>query len=421
MADATIQKIVGREILDSRGNPTVSVTVVLSDGTAATAAVPSGASTGVHEAHELRDGDAKRYGGSGVLRAVANVNGPIATALRGTAVRDVKVIDQRLVTLDGTPNKSKLGANAILGVSMAVVRAAAASARQPLYRFLRSVYFPGVSGWRLPTPMCNIMNGGAHANWSIDVQEFMVLPQQQKVNERIRCGAEIFHVLGKLLKKKRLPTTVGDEGGFAPRLSGNEAALKLVCAAVGQAGYRLGTDVRLGLDVAASGLYQKGKYRFKTDGKTYRAEQLVELYRRWTQRYPLATIEDGMAEDDWEGWKVLTTELKKSTTLIGDDLFVTNTERLQQGIQREVANAILIKPNQVGTVSETAAAINLARQHRYQIAVSHRSGETCDDFITDLAVAANAEYLKAGSFSRGERMAKWNRLMEIAAEVEGTS
>lgn len=413
MADVKIKKVSAREILDSRGLPTVSVTVTLRDGNAGTAAVPSGASTGAHEAHELRDGD-DRYGGRGVRRAVSHVNGPIARQLVGTAATDQRGVDSQLVALDGTLGKTKLGANAMLGVSMAVARAAAASQALPLFRYLRRRCFPSLGGWRMPAPMCNLINGGLHGGWNLDVQEFMVLPLQTRTVERIRCAAEVFHQLKQVLKKRRQVTAVGDEGGFAPRLPSNEAALKMLATAVEAAGYRLGRDVKFGLDPAASEWYSRGRYRLKVDRVTGNAEAMVERLVRWVARYPIATIEDGLAEDDWDGWAILTRRLGKTVTLIGDDLFVTNSLRLREGVRRNVANAILIKPNQIGTVSETAETMELARTSGYGTAVSHRSGETNDDFIVDLAVAAGADYLKAGSVCRGERVAKWNRLMEIA-------
>lgn len=413
MVDAKIKKISAREILDSRGNPTVSVVVTLRDGALGAAAVPSGASTGRHEAHELRDGD-DRYGGLGVRRAVSHVNGPIARQVVGMPATDQRGLDAQLVALDGTLGKTKLGANATLGVSMAVARAAAASQRLPLFRYLRQRCFSSLGGWRMPVPMCNLINGGLHGGWNLDVQEFMVLPQQTRTSERIRCAAEVFHQLKLVLAKRRQVTAVGDEGGFAPRLPSNEAALKMLVAAVKAAGYRLERDVQFGLDPAASEWYSRGRYRLKVDRVSGNAEAMVERLVRWVARYPIATIEDGLAEDDWDGWAILTRRLGKTVTLIGDDLFVTNPLRLRQGVRRHVANAILIKPNQIGTVSETAETMELARTSGYGMAVSHRSGETNDDFIVDLAVAANADYLKAGSLCRGERVAKWNRLMEIA-------
>ena len=411
-----IAAIAAREILDSRGNPTVAVTVVLDTGASGCSAVPAGASRGQHEARERRDGG-KRFGGLGVRRAVANVTDVIAPALRGLPAADQAVLDARMLTLDTSSGKAKLGANAMLGVSLAAARAAANEAKLPLYRYLRQSLFTDVTGWSLPTPMANILNGGAHAGWSIDFQEFMVLPQQRSAAEQVRCGAEIFHALGRLLARRKLPVTVGDEGGYAPRLSGNEAPLKLLALAVRASGYRLGRDVRFGLDPAASEFYRGGVYRLRSERRSLRTDAMIQRYRAWVKKYPIATIEDGLSEDDWSGWQRLTAALGASVTLVGDDLFVTDTARLQRGIDQGVANAILVKPNQVGTLTETVAAMRLARSHGYQIAVSHRSGETTDTFIVDLAVAGQAEYLKAGSFSRGERVAKWNRLMAIAEQV----
>ncbi|MDO8559923.1 MAG: phosphopyruvate hydratase [bacterium] len=411
-----IAAIAAREILDSRGNPTVAVTVALDTGVTGCSAVPAGASRGEHEARERRDGG-KRFGGLGVRRAVANVTETIAPALCGLPAADQAALDARLLALDASPNKAKLGANAMLGVSLAAARAAANAARLPLYRYLRQSLFPSATGWPLPTPMANILNGGVHAGWSVDFQEFMVLPQQRSSVEQVRCGAEIFHALGRLLARRKLPVTVGDEGGYAPRLPGNEAPLKLMASAVRAAGYRLGRDVRFGLDPAASEFYRGGMYQLRSEQRSLSSDAMIRRYRAWVKKYPIATIEDGLAEDDWSGWQRLTVALGKTVTLVGDDLFVTNTARLQRGIDQGVANAILIKPNQVGTLTETVAAMRLARRHGYGVAVSHRSGETTDTFIVDLAVAGQAEYLKAGSFSRGERVAKWNRLMVIAEQV----
>lgn len=411
---ATINAIQAREILDSRGNPTVEVVVRLDDSTEGIASVPSGASTGTHEAHELRDGDPRRYAGKGVLSAVANVNGPIAKLLLGVDASQQQDIDDRMCKLDGTPNKAKLGANAILGVSLAVARAAAGSRHLPLHRYLREAFFSSEHGLRLPTPMMNVLNGGAHANWCLDFQEFMLLPQQAAVAERVRCGVEVFHALGAILRKRKLASGVGDEGGYAAALGKNEAALKLLLKAITAAGYAPGKDVQLGIDVAASEFYDRGKYRMHTEGRTFSADQLIARYQQWVKRYPLATIEDGLAEDDWDGWQKLTKALGSSVTLVGDDLFVTNQLRLEQGVQRGVANAVLVKVNQIGSLSETIKTMQYARANKYALAVSHRSGETNDDFIVDLAAAANAEYLKAGSLSRGERLAKWNRLVAIS-------
>lgn len=414
---ATIATITAREILDSRGYPTLAVTVRLGNGVIGCAAVPAGTSRGAHEARERRDGG-RRYGGFGVRRAVANVEGPIAAGLKGLAVENQAALDARLIELDGTASKGRLGANTLVGVSLAAARAAAAAARLPLFRSLRRALFPEVRGWQLPMVMANILNGGLHASWTADVQEFMVLPQQTSAAEQVRCGAEIFHALGQMLARRKLPSTVGHEGGYAPPLANNEAGILLVCAAVKRAGYRLDRDVKLGLDVAASELYRGRTYRLAREGTTLTADELIARYRRWAAKYPLATVEDGLAEDDWAGWARLTARLGRRLTLVGDDLFATNVSRLRLGLARHVANAVLIKPNQVGTLTETVATMRLARQHGYRLAVSHRSGETADTFIVDLAVAGQAEFLKAGSFSRGERVAKWNRLLEIATEVE---
>jgi enolase len=419
MRRTSIDKIHALEILDSRGNPTVSVRVTLKNGTTATAAVPSGASTGSHEALELRDGDPKRYGGKGVQKAVHNVNAIIAPKLRGVEVSRQQVIDQTMIALDGTPNKSRLGANAILGVSLAVAHAAAAAAKRPLYRQLRSTFRLPYTDWKLPTPTMNILNGGAHADWAIDIQEFMIIPRQRKFSEQVRCGAEVFHALGKLLKSKGYPTLKGDEGGYAPKLPGNEAALKLIVTAIKTAGYKPGKDVSLGLDAASSEFYnaKKGEYTLKADKKVLSADQLIDMELGWIKRYPIISLEDGLAEDDWEHWRVLTKKIGKRIRLVGDDLFVTNVQRLQQGIEQGVGNAILIKLNQIGTLTETIAAIELAHRNGYITSISHRSGETSDTTIADLAVAVNSEYIKTGSLSRSERVSKYNRLLEIEQEL----
>ena len=414
---AKIKSIKAREILDSRGNPTVEVEAILENKVKAWASVPSGASTGTHEALELRDGDKKRYNGLGVLKAVNNINNLIAKKIIRLEAAEQENIDKTMLKLDGTANKTKLGANAILGVSMVVARAAAISEKKPLYRYLRDKFFPEEKSWRLPVPMMNIINGGAHADWCMDIQEFMILPHQKNVSDRVRCGAEIFFNLKKLLKGMGLSIAVGDEGGFAPKFAGNEEALKVILKAVKSAGYNAGKDVSLGLDAAASGFYENGRYEMKADKTTRTTDDLIDLYGQWLKKYPVMTIEDGLAEDDWDGWQKLTKKLGSKVILIGDDLFVTNVKRLQQGIDMYAANAILIKLNQIGSVTETVEAIKLAQKNKFKVAVSHRSGETVDDFIADLAVAANAEFLKAGSLSRGERIAKYNRLMEIEEEI----
>jgi len=413
---AKIKSILAREILDSRGNPTVEVEVLLDNKRKAWAAVPSGASTGTHEALELRDGDKKRYGGKGVLKAVNNVNNIIAPKLKGLNPVEQKKIDELMIKLDGTDNKSKLGANAILGVSLAVARAGAIASGKPLYAYLKKKYWPtGTMGF--PVPMMNIMNGGAHAGWSIDIQEFMVTPQQKKIKEAVRCGAEIFHSLKKILSKQGFPITVGDEGGYAPKLAGNEQAMGVIVQAIVDAGYKLGKDVKFAIDAASSEFYDGKIYDMKADGKKRTSEELVEMYKAWISKYPIESIEDGLAEDDWNGWKNLTSVLGKKVSLIGDDLFVTNVKRLDQGIKEKAGNAILIKLNQIGSLTETVNCIKLAQQHKFKIAISHRSGETVDDFISDLAVASGAEYIKTGSLCRSERVAKYNRLMEISDEV----
>ena len=416
----TIREIKGREILDSRGNPTVEVRVTLSDGTSAKAAVPSGASTGVHEALELRDRDKRRYRGLGVLKAVKNVDGPIADALRGMEVQEQRKLDAKMRALDGTTNKERLGANAILGVSLAAARAGAASLNLPLYHYLRDVYDLTRGEWRMPYPMMNVMNGGAHADWSVDFQECMIIPRQRKFRERVRCGSEIFHALRGILKDKGFPVGVGDEGGFAPRLKRNAQAFELMALAVRKARYKLGKDVVFGTDPAASEFYdaKKGKYVLRADKKKLDAKGMVAYWKALCAKWPIATLEDGCAEDDWKGWKLLTDTLGKKVALVGDDLFVTNVERLRRGILEGVGNAILIKVNQIGTLSETIDAIRLAQDHGYKVAVSHRSGETADTTIADLAVAVNADYIKTGSLSRSERLEKYNRLMEIEEELD---
>ncbi len=416
----TIREIKGREILDSRGNPTVEVKMTLSDGTVAKASVPSGASTGVHEALEMRDGDKRRYRGLGVLKAIRNVDGPIADALRGMEVQEQRKIDGKMRDLDGTHNKEKLGANAILGVSLAAARAGATSLGLPLYRYLRDVYDLPRDAYRLPLPMMNVMNGGAHAGWSIDFQECMIIPKQRKFRDRLRCGSEVFHALRGILKDKGFSVGVGDEGGFAPKLKKNAQAFELMAAAVRKAKYKLGKDVAFGTDPAASEFYdaKKKKYILKTDGKKLDAKGMVAMWKALAAKYPLISLEDGCAEDDWDGWKLLTDALGKKLALVGDDLFVTNVERLRKGIREGVANAILIKVNQIGSLSETIDAIRMAQQHGYKVAVSHRSGETADTFIADLAVATGAEFIKTGSLSRSERLEKYNRLTEIEDETE---
>lgn len=415
-----IESIHARQILDSRGNPTVEVDVVTESGAFGRAAVPSGASTGSHEAVELRDGDKKRFLGKGVLKAVNNVNTKIAEEIVGFPVDEQNLIDKVMIELDGTPNKGKLGANAILGVSLAVARAAAMDAGQSLYR-----YIGGVSANTLPVPMMNILNGGSHADNSIDFQEFMVMPVgADTFSESLRMGAEIFHTLKKVLHDKGLSTNVGDEGGFAPNIKSNEEAIEIVIKAIEQAGYKPGSDVFIALDPAASEFYDsKTKtYHFKkSNGKKLKPVEMAEYWTNWAKKYPIISIEDGLAEDDWTGWKALTDNIGKKVQLVGDDLFVTNVKRLQDGIDKGVGNAILIKVNQIGTLTETIAAVNLAKQNSYKSIMSHRSGETEDSTIADLAVALNTGQIKTGSASRSDRMAKYNQLIRIEEELGETA
>jgi enolase len=400
------------EVLDSRGNPTIQVTAHTEKGSGR-AIVPSGASTGAHEAVELRDGDPKRYGGKGVTKAVTNVVGEIATRLRDFDVSDQKGLDAALIELDGTPNKSRLGANAILGVSLAAAHAAAQAEGVPLYRCLG-----GDGASLLPLPLANILNGGAHADTSVDLQEFMVCPVgATRFSEAIRAVAEVYQALKGVLKAQGLATGVGDEGGFAPQLPSNEDALKLIVEAIKKAGYEPGRDVAIALDPAASEFYSDGKYNLKGEGKSLDAWQLVKLYEDWTARYPIISIEDGMAEDDWDGWKLLTTTIGDKVQLVGDDLFVTNVKRLDEGIRLGIANSILIKVNQIGTLTETLDAIEMARKAGYSAVMSHRSGETEDTTIADLAVATGCGMIKTGAPARSERVAKYNRLMNIETEL----
>ncbi len=404
-----------REILDSRGNPTVEADVILSNGTLGRAAVPSGASTGEHEAVELRDGDPQRYSGKGVLKAVHNINDLIARALKGMDARDQGEIDRTLIELDGTATKSKLGANAILAASLATARAAATDQNLPLYRYLG-----GENANTLPVPMMNIVNGGAHADNNVDFQEFMIVPVgAEKFSEALRMGAEIFHTLKSVLKKKGYATSVGDEGGFAPNLTSNEEAIETILEAIAQSGYRAGEDVLLALDPAASEFFDGQSYVFKkSDGRRLSSDEMVAFWSKWIENYPIVSLEDGMAESDWDGWKSLTNELGQRAQLVGDDIFVTNIEFLGQGIGRGVANSILIKVNQIGTLTETLDCIKLAKANLYTTVISHRSGETEDAFIADLAVATNAGQIKTGSLSRSDRVAKYNQLLRIEEEVE---
>ena len=414
--NTNITEVHAREILDSRGNPTVEAEVSLADGSVGRAAVPSGASTGEHEAVELRDADPHRYMGKGVLQAVENVNGPIAEALQNLDATAQRDIDTTLLTLDGTSNKGKLGANAILAVSMAAARASAVSLKVPLYRYLG-----GVNANILPVPMMNILNGGAHADSNVDFQEFMAMPVgAESFTQALQWGAEVFHTLKSVLKKRGYNTAVGDEGGFAPSLKANVEAIDLILEAIGQAGFRAGDDIALALDPAASEFFdkEKGKYVFKKSDKSVKSSQdMVRFWSDWARQYPIVSIEDGLAEDDWDGWRALTDELGDKIQLVGDDLFVTNTERLSRGIEEGVANSILIKVNQIGTVTETLEAIDMARGEGYTAVISHRSGETEDTFIADLAVGTGAGQIKTGSASRTDRIAKYNQLLRIEEEL----
>jgi enolase len=419
-----IEKIHAREILDSRGNPTVSATVLLDCGVSGSASVPSGASTGSHEALELRDNDPKRYHGLGVKKAIRNIYEKIAPAIIGMRVDCQREIDFAMINLDGTPNKSQLGANAILGVSLACARAAANAKQMPLYKHLRSVfvgpnYDDANEKYTMPIPTMNILNGGAHAGWILDFQEFMIVPMQKKFRERIRSGAEIFYQLGKLLAARDLSTLKGDEGGYAVAFKTNEDALKIILLAIKSAGYVAGKEVCLAIDPAVSELYDSktGKYHLRAEGKILGRKEMITLWERWTKKYPIISIEDGLNEDDWEGWKALTEKLGGKVALVGDDFLVTNTSRLARAINEKAGNAILIKVNQVGTLTEALDAIALAKQNGYKVSVSHRSGETEDTTIADLAVAVSADFIKTGSLSRSERIAKYNRLVEIEEEI----
>lgn len=409
----SIRQVRGYELLDSRGNPTVAAEVILTNGAKGFAISPSGASTGAREAIELRDGNPERYLGKGVTRAVGHVNGELASALVGRPAEDQTAIDRCMIELDGTPTKSRLGANAILAVSLAAAKAQAASRGEPLYRYLGQERKPA-----LPLPMMNIINGGAHADNNVDMQEFMIVPVgARSFSEAMRWGVEVFHSLKALLKSRGLSTAVGDEGGFAPDLPSNEAAIEVILAAVEQAGFKAGAQIALGLDVASSEFHKHGVYELASEARRFDAAQFVDHLARWVDAYPIVTIEDGMAEDDWDGWELLTARLGKRVQLVGDDLFVTNTEILQRGIERSAANSILIKPNQIGTLTETLAAISMATQAGYTAVVSHRSGETEDTTIADLSVCTAATQIKTGSLCRSDRMAKYNRLLLIEAEL----
>ncbi|HUI89777.1 MAG TPA: phosphopyruvate hydratase [Anaerolineales bacterium] len=409
-----ITSIHAREILDSRGNPTVEVDVKLGDGSSGRAAVPSGASTGVHEALELRDGDKKRYGGKGVLKAVENINGAIAKVLGGCDASDQATVDKAMLTLDGTLNKSKLGANAILGVSLAVARAAANSQKEPLYQYLSKG-----TAKLMPVPMFNILNGGVHANWQgTDFQEFMIAPVgAPNFREALRWGSEVYQSLKGVLKDGGYTVGVGDEGGFAPALKKNSDAVDLILKAIEKAGYKGGEQVAIALDPASSGFYEDGKYNLRTEGRKVTSSEMVNLYADWANKYPLAVLEDGLAEDDWDGWKLLNQTIGKKVELVGDDLFVTNVQRIERGIKENAANAVLIKLNQIGSLTETIAAIEMARKAGWGAMVSHRSGETVDSFIADFTVAMGTGHLKTGAPARGERVEKYNQLMRIEEEL----
>jgi enolase len=410
---SAIVDVIAREILDSRGNPTIEADVVLESGVSGRAAVPSGASTGSKEAIELRDGDASRYLGKGVTRAVENVNTEICEAILGLDASEQSLIDRTLIALDGTDNKARLGANAILSVSCAVAKAAAEESSLPLYRYLG-----GAGEMQLPVPLMNVINGGAHANNRIDLQEFMIVPLGAPTfREALRYGAEVFHTLKKLIDERGMPTTVGDEGGFAPDLASNEAALQLLVEAIDRAGYTPGTDIALALDCAASEFFKEGVYRLEAENRALRPNEFADVLATWCDKYPIVSIEDGMSEHDWDGWKYLTERLGRKVQLVGDDLFVTNTRILKEGIARGVANSILIKINQIGTLTETFAAITMANRAGYTAIVSHRSGETEDSMIADIAVATNAGQIKTGSLSRSDRIAKYNQLLRIEEDL----
>ena len=410
---SAIVDIVGREILDSRGNPTVECDVLLESGTMGRAAVPSGASTGSREAMELRDGDKARYLGKGVLKAVEFINTEISEAVLGLDASEQAFLDKTLIDLDGTENKSRLGANAILAVSMAVARAAAEESGLPLYR-----YFGGMGGMQMPVPMMNVINGGAHANNSLDLQEFMIIPVgAPSFREALRYGAEVFHALKKIIDGRGMSTAVGDEGGFTPSVDSHEAAIQLILQAIDEAGYEAGTQIAIGLDCAASEFYKDGKYHLEGEGLQLTAQEWTDMMAAWVDKYPIISIEDGMAENDWDGWKILTDRLGKQVQIVGDDLFVTNTKILKEGIEKGIANSILIKINQIGTLTETSAAIEMAKRAGYTAVISHRSGETEDATIADIAVGTNAMQIKTGSLSRSDRMAKYNQLLRIEEDL----
>ena len=410
---AEIIEVLSREILDSRGNPTIEVDIITSNGKRGRAAVPSGASTGAHEACELRDGEANRYMGKGVRQAVENVAEKIAPEILGMSVFDQVSVDQLMIEIDATENKSSLGANAILGVSMAVAKAAAQEANLPIYR-----YIGGAQARKLPVPLMNFMNGGAHANNGLDVQEFMIVPcVENSFSRSLQAGSEIFHTLKKILHKKGLSTAVGDEGGFAPKLSGNKEALELLIQAIDQAGYKAGKDIFLALDVAATEMFHEGKYKW--EGSQISGTELKEIYKKWKSDFPLISIEDGFSEDDWQSWVDVTADMGHNTQIVGDDLFVTNPKRLKMGLEKKAANALLVKVNQIGTLTETFEAVQLAQINKYKTVMSHRSGETEDSIIADLAVALNCSQIKTGSLCRSDRVAKYNQLLRIEEHLDG--
>lgn len=413
-----IASIHAREILDSRGEPTLETRIVLSSGATGVASVPSGASRGKHEAFDLRDREKKRFFGKGVRRAIQSIRRAITQKLVGKKMASLKLVDEIMIASDGTKDKSRFGANAILSVSMALARAFAKQRKIPLYVYLRKEYFPNMRIWKFPRCMMNVINGGIHAGWSTDIQEYMIVPSQKKISEQVQCGSEIFHILQKWFLAHSLAVTVGDEGGYAYRGQGNNKPLELLAKAVQSAGYGYGKEVMVAIDSAASEFFRRRTYTLKTEQRRLTSSGMVDRYSRWVRQHPIISIEDGLSEDDWEGWQMLTKRLGKKVLLVGDDLFVTNVDRIQKGIALGVANAVLIKINQIGTVTESANAINLSRSHRYAVIVSHRSGETNDSFISDLAVACSADFLKAGAPSRGERVAKYNRLMEIEQEIK---
>jgi len=415
-----ITSIKGREILDSRGNPTVEVEVELESGIKATAAVPSGASIGTYEALELRDGEPNRYGGLGVLNAVENVNTKITEAIVGMEVDEQEEIDKKMIELDGTENKSNLGANAILGVSLAVCRAAATEKNLPLYKYIKEKFGIRNSKFSIPIPMFNVINGGQHSDSGLSIQEYKIIPNGIKTfKEQLRAGSEIFHTLKKILSSLGQSTSVGDEGGFAPKLESNAKALELINEAIEKASYKKGTEVNLGVDAAANSFFdeKENKYIFKPENAAMERETLINIYNEWTQKYNVLSVEDGLNENDWEGWRMMNEKIGEKTIIIGDDLLVTNVKRLEKAIAEKACNAVLIKVNQIGTLSETIKCIKLAKKNKMKVVVSHRSGETTDDFISDLAVGAGAEYMKSGSLSRGERICKYNRLLRIEEEI----